>query len=87
MYMFAVHAKDVSMALVDGLSLFLVEMRDVDALTLLRLFRNLRLVRLLKMTDRFRLFKDVIISLGYGSEWTSVYMETGAPWTARSLRP
>lgn len=68
---------DVSMALVDGLSLFLVEMRDVDALTLLRLFRNLRLVRLLKMTDRFRLFKDVIISLGYGSEWTSVYMETG----------
>ena len=43
------------------------------------------LVRLLKMTDRFRLFKDVIMSMGYGSEWTSVYMETGVPLSAKQL--
>ena len=30
------------MVTLDGLSLFMVELQDVDALTLLRLFRNLR---------------------------------------------
>ncbi|CAE6973369.1 unnamed protein product [Symbiodinium natans] len=67
---------DAAMVFLDGLSLFMVELRQMEALTLLRLFRNLRLVRLLKMTNRFRLLKDVITSMGYGSEGTSVFVET-----------
>ena len=76
---FRLVTQDAAMVFLDGLSLFMVELRQMEALTLLRLFRNLRLVRLLKMTNRFRLLKDVITSMGYGSEGTSVFVETVVP--------
>lgn len=68
---------DACMLLVDVVSMFLIDQRAAATVTLLRLFRNLRLVRLVKIAGRLSRLKEVFLGLDYGLEWTSVYLQTG----------
>ncbi|CAE7942429.1 unc-103 [Symbiodinium sp. KB8] len=67
---------DLAMLSSDIMSLFALDLRTVETLTLLRLFRNLRLFRLLKMAGRLSLIKELVLGLNMGLEWTSLYVET-----------
>jgi len=68
---------DITMLGVDMVSLFLVDQKAAATVTLLRLFRNLRLVRLVKIAGRLSRLKEVFLGWDYGLEWTSVYLATG----------
>ncbi|CAJ1386691.1 unnamed protein product [Effrenium voratum] len=67
---------DLTMLSVDVVSLFLVDQKAAATVTLLRLFRNLRIFRLVKMAGRLSRIKEMVVGLDYGLEWTSVYLAT-----------
>ena len=67
---------DLALLSLDAMSMFMTDLATFEHFTLLRLFRNLRLLRLLKMTGRFNLIRELFSSLDYATEWASVQMET-----------
>ncbi|CAK9074101.1 unnamed protein product [Durusdinium trenchii] len=67
---------DIAMLVVDMISLFLVDQKAAATVTLLRLFRNIRILRLLKIAGRLSRLKEMFVGLDYGLEWTSVYLAT-----------